>query len=152
MEIERKFLVKSFPPKWKPKRGHKIRQGYFPVSRKGIEIRLRQKDSQYLLTVKAGAGLVRTEEELHISKESFQTLWPLVRKACVVKTRYEIPYGGRKVELDVYEGRHRGLRIAEVEFGSRRASRDFDPPQWFGAEVSGNPRYMNSVLARRNNH
>ena len=151
MEIERKFLVKSFPPKWKPKRGHKIRQGYFPVSRKGIEIRLRQKDSQYLLTVKAGAGTDRTEEELRISKESFQSLWPLVRKACVDKTRYEIPYGRWKIELDVYAGRHRGLRIAEVEFDCRRASRDFEAPQWFGAEVSGNPHYANSVLALRKN-
>jgi len=151
MEIERKFLVKSFPLKWKPKRGHKIRQGYFPVSRKGMEIRLRQKDSQYLLTIKAGVGIVRTEEELPISKESFQSLWPLVRKACVDKTRYEIPYGRWKIELDVYAGRHRGLRIAEVEFDSRRASRDFEAPQWFGAEVSGNPRYANSVLALRKN-
>ena len=151
MEIERKFLVKSFPPKSKPKRGRKIRQGYFPMSRKGMEIRLRQKDSKYLLTIKAGAGIIRTEEELRISKKSFQSLWPLVCEACVVKTRYEIPYGNRKVELDVYGGRHRGLRIAEVEFGSRRARRDFEPPQWFGAEISGNPRYMNSLLARRKN-
>jgi CYTH domain-containing protein len=149
MEIERKFLVRSFPPKFKARRGRRIRQGYFPSGRKDLEIRLRQANSRHLLTIKAGRGLTRLEEEVPISKQGFETLWPLVRHASVFKTRYDIPYAGQKVELDVYEGRHRGLVIAEVEFPSVRESRAFEPPQWFGAEVSGNPRYTNASLARR---
>jgi CYTH domain-containing protein len=39
------------------------------------------------------------------------------------------------------------LAVAEVEFASERAARQFDPPLWFGREVTGNERFANSHLA-----
>ena len=90
MEIERKFLVKSLLPGWRKSSGCRIRQEYFALQPKDVEIRLRQKDKGYFLTIKAGRGRVRLEEEVPISKQGFERLWPLVRHACVVKTRYSI--------------------------------------------------------------
>lgn len=148
MEIERKFLVKSLP-RLRPGSGSKIRQGYFQVYPKTTEIRLRQLDGRCCLTIKSGRGKIRVEEEFLIPKHSFEVLWPLVRHASVVKRRYRIGYGSLTIEADVYQGGHRGLITAEVEFPSKRASESFEPPQWFGREITGNRRYANVALARR---
>ncbi|MGZ4971814.1 MAG: CYTH domain-containing protein [Limisphaerales bacterium] len=148
MEIERKFLVKNCPAGWKRLSGSKIRQGYFPVCGKGLEIRLRQKGSQYFITFKEGLGKVRREEEIRISEEHFRKLWPLVRAVSVTKTRYRVAHSGRTIELDVYSGEHQGLKVAEVEFPSRRKCNAFKPPAWLGREITGNRRYANESLAR----
>lgn len=149
MEIERKFLVRQPPPAWKKSPGRTIRQGYFLLRQKNVEIRLRQIGPEHVITVKAGRGKSRLEEEIPISKRQFETLWPLVRDACVVKTRHRLPAGGKVLELDIYERCHRGLVTADVEFRTLRESRAFQAPRWLGREVTGNPRYANATLAQR---
>ena len=47
--------------------------------------------------------------------------------------------GGRLVE----ELGKRGVRVSEEEAGR------FDPPEWFGDEVTGDERYLNETLATR---
>jgi adenylate cyclase len=152
MEIERKFLVKSLPPGWKPASGSPIRQGYFSLRDQGVEIRLREKASKCFITIKAGRGRVRLEEEIPISRKRFETLWPLVRVASVAKKRYRIPRAGRVIELDIYQGRRRGLMVAEVEFRSVGDAKAFQPPPWLGREITGNRRYANEYLARSEVH
>ena len=104
MEIERKYLVNSLPADLKRGCGSEILQGYFSLSSREVEIRLRRKDSQHFLTVKSGRGTVRLEEEIAISEKRFEHLWPLVKNACVLKKRFKVPFGGRTIELDVYRG------------------------------------------------
>ena len=59
-----------------------------------------------------------------------------------------MPLGdGLEAEVDVFEGDLAGLVTAEVEFGSERQSRDFQPPAWLGKEVTGDRRYANQSLA-----
>ncbi len=149
MEIERKFLVKCLPSGWRKSPGSHIRQGYFSLRQKDVEIRLRQKSECCFLTIKGGRGRIRLEEEIPISKQRFQMLWPLVRHACVIKTRYPIKHRRRKIELDIYEAAHRGLMTADVEFPTKTASDSFRPPPWLGREITGNSRYANETLARR---
>jgi CYTH domain-containing protein len=149
MEIERKFLVKSLPNRWKAAPNSRIRQGYFPLRGKGIEIRVREKASEYFITIKSGHGRARLEEEIKISKSCFGALWPLVRATSVTKTRYRITYGKKTVEMDVYDGAHRGLVTADVEFRSRRDADAFEGPVWLGREITGSQKYANQALARR---
>jgi len=149
MEIERKFLVKRLPPRWKAAPHSRIRQGYFPLRKKGIEIRVRQKGSECFITIKAGHGEERLEKEINIARKQFTALWPLVCTASICKTRYRIAYGQQTVEVDVYEGPHRGLITAEVEFRSRREADSFRPPEWCEREITGEGRYANEVLARK---
>jgi adenylate cyclase len=59
-----------------------------------------------------------------------------------------IPAGDRMIELDVYEGPLAGLVTAEVEFPSERDGSAFEPPAWFGEEVTDDDRYKNEALAR----
>lgn len=149
MEMERKFLVKSLPAGFKTARHTRIRQGYFPLAGKEIEIRIREKGRRHFITIKAGRGKVRFEEEIGISKQRFAQLWPLVKDTSIAKTRFEIPFHGNTMELDVYQGAHRGLVTTDVEFESETRCKRFKPPGWCGREITGEARYANAVLARR---
>jgi CYTH domain-containing protein len=147
-EIERKFLVKRLPTPQARGAASRIEQGYFPINSKDFEIRLRRKDSLHLITFKKGRGLSRQEQEIEIPAARFRDLWPLTRAARITKHRYRIPWKKRTIELDVYQGSHRGLVTADVEFQSIRQSRSFHPPEWFGREITGSKRYANRTLAR----
>jgi CYTH domain-containing protein len=147
-EIERKFLVKQLPPAGKRTAGCRIEQGYFPIHSKDLEIRLRSKDSRHFITFKKGRGLSRQEEEIEIPRSRFLALWPLTRGARVTKCRHKLSWDKRIIELDVYQGRHRGLVTAEVEFESARQSRSFRTPDWFAREITGSRSYANRTLAR----
>ena len=149
LEIERRFLVRKRPTGWKRKASSEIVQGYFPTSKRELEIRLRRKDSKHFITVKGGRGRRRLEEEIEISQRRFQSLWPLTREARVTKRRYQIPCGENTIEVDVYKGPHRGLVTADVEFNSLHESRAFQPPKWLGREITGKEQYANRTLARR---
>ena len=65
------------------------------------------------------------------------------------KTRYKIPYRNWTIELDVYQYKARGLKVAEVEFDSKRDAREFEAPSWFGRDVTGIKRYGNVEIAER---
>ena len=149
LEIERKFLVNQSPVGWKRCASVQIVQGYFPMAGRDVEIRLRRKGLKHFITIKGGHGRRRLEEEIEISKPVFRSLWPLTRAARIAKRRYRIPCHGHTIEMDVYQGPHRGLITADIEFDSVRASRSFDPPKWLGREITGSRQYANQRLARR---
>ena len=67
----------------------------------------------------------------------------------LTKVRHEIAHGDLIIEVDVYEGGLAGLVVAEVEFPTREGSAKFQPPAWFGEDVTGDERYMNQNLASR---
>ena len=149
LEIEKKYLIKQPPAGWKRRASTRIEQGYFPVVGKDLEIRLRRKGAEYFITFKSGRAGCRMEEEVPISARVFRALWPLTGAARIAKRRYKIPCNGRTIEMDVYQGAHRGLMTAEIEFDSSRESHSFHPPEWLGREVTSDRQYANVVLARR---
>jgi adenylate cyclase len=144
-EIERKFLVSAIPDD--PGPGIRITQGYLPLTGEDTELRVRRKGEDTVLTVKRGHGLDRGEQEVAISAEVFEVLWPLTEGHRIEKTRYELPHGGATIELDEFGGELEGLLVAEVEFDSRQASEVFDGPEWLGRDVTGDPAYANRTLA-----
>ncbi len=146
-EIERKFLVKELPADLENYPHNEIIQGYLIITDNDIEVRIRKKGDKYFETVKAGSGLVRKESEKEITKEVFFDHWPLTEGKRVEKVRYEIEYGGKLIELDIYSGDLEGLVVAEVEFDSEEESVSFTPPEWFGEEVTHDERYKNKNLA-----
>ena len=74
--------------------------------------------------------------------------WPLTEGRRLEKTRHVIPAGADlTIELDVYSGALTGLLVAEVEFGSEEAAGTFEPPAWFGTEVTDDARFKNQQLA-----
>jgi adenylate cyclase len=146
-EIERKFLVRKLPDGLTSYPHAEISQGYLVSMDDGRQVRLRKSGERYSLTYKRGIGNVREEREIELSADQFNALWPATEGKRLVKTRYEIPFGDRVVEIDVYHGRHEGLVVAEVEFDAEAAAKNFQPPDWLGDDVTGNPRYSNQLLA-----
>lgn len=146
-EIERKFLVESIPDGILDEEFHLIEQGYLAISEDGSEVRIRRLDDRYFQTIKSGGGLQRQETEVEISKEIFETLWPLTRGKRIQKFRYLVDHSDHTIEVDVYRGSHEGLIIAEVEFSNVEESEKFKPPGWMNEEVTGNREYKNQYLA-----
>jgi CYTH domain-containing protein len=144
MEVERKFLVDELPRDLGA--GVDIDQGY--VACDGTtEVRLRRKGATCLLTIKTGSGLERTEREVVLSDEQLDILWPATEGRRVTKTRFEIDLADHTAELDRYSGDLDGLVTVEVEFASVAQARSFEPPSWFGREVTDDSRYANRRLA-----
>jgi adenylate cyclase len=147
-EIERKFLVARIPEELEQYPHALIRQGYLASGPGVTQVRLRQKGEAYYLTVKGPGGTTRIEEEIEIDARRFEALWPLTEGARLEKTRYDIPEREHTVELDVYHGRLEGVVVAEVEFGSEEEAAAYRPPDWLGAEISNDPRYSNTRMAK----
>lgn len=148
-EIERKFLVirERMPL---PVTGMEIMQGYVAIEPEGAEVRLREKGDKILLTVKSSGSMTRAEAETEITREQFDTLWPFTLGRRIEKMRYDIPLGGGLTcELDIFSGGLRGLVMAEVEFTDEDSAKAFQPPEWFGEEVTDDKRYKNKNLAVR---
>jgi adenylate cyclase len=148
VEIERKFLVPELPQDLERWPATRIEQGYLAIGDDGTEVRVRRRDGDAVLTVKGGGGRSRTEEEFRIDDERFARLWPLTEGRRLEKTRHVITAGeGVNIEVDVYSGALTGLSVAEVEFGTDEAADAFEPPAWFGREVTDDARFKNQRLA-----
>jgi adenylate cyclase len=143
-EIERTFLVDQPPADLGP--GRPIRQGYVALDN-ATSVRVRNDNGRYLLTVKGGAGLDRTEVEVVLSQPQFEALWQLTAGRWVEKRRHTISVPGGIAEIDVFDGPLRGLVMADIEFDAAADARVFKPPAWFGREVTDDPRYGNASLA-----
>jgi len=147
-EIERKFLLDRLPSSIDDHESTQIAQGYLAVA-EGVEVRIRSRGDEQLLTVKGGQGEVRREVTVELTAEQFDALWPLTKGRRLTKRRWVIPQDDLEIEIDAFSGTLDGLLVAEVEFESEQASRAFEPPDWFGHEVTEDPTYRNAALALR---
>ncbi|OLP46576.1 CYTH domain-containing protein [Rhizobium oryziradicis] len=145
-EIERKFLVRSDVWRKHVSQSSRLVQGYI-LSETDRSVRVRIKnDRSATLTIKIGhVGLTRDEFEYDISMQDAQEMIEKALGRVIEKTRYNVEYGGYLWEVDVFEGAHAGLIVAEVELED--ASDDPALPPWIGKEVTGDKRYSNQWLA-----
>jgi CYTH domain-containing protein len=146
VEIERKFLINK--EKWdalsKPK-SKKIRQGYL-LTEADKTIRIRIKDSGAFLTIKRKTeGFSRTEIECAIPVKEAEEMLTQFAVSEIEKERFEILYGQRLWEIDVFHGANEGLIVAELELEDESAT--FEKPDWVGEEVTTDIRYYNSHLS-----
>ena len=147
MEIERKFLIEKLPFELDEFEHKQIKQGYFSIS---PEKRVRLIGDVYILTEKGEGDLVRDEHERIIDNETGKRLFDSSKTAIIEKTRYYIPFGKYTIELDIYGGKHEGLIVAEVEFACEDEALNFEPPLWFGRDITKDKSYKNMMLALNN--
>jgi adenylate cyclase len=147
LEIERKYRLSDLPSWVEECRSEEIEQGYLAMASDGTEVRLRRRGGRVLLTAKVGTGETRIEREIELADEQFEALWPLTEGRRIRKTRYLVPHEGLTLEVDRFKGDLQGMLIAEVEFDSKDASANFEPPAWFELDVTGDERYANESLA-----
>ena len=146
-EIERKFLVHG--TFWrKGARGVRLRQGYL-CSHPDRSVRVRVAGRKATLTVKGRTrGATRDEFEVGVPLADAEAMLDgLCERPILEKTRYVLRYGGLRWEVDVFEGENRGLVLAEVEL--RREDQWVALPPWVTREVTDDPRYYNTSLARK---
>lgn len=154
MEIERKFQIKELPKELGQYKKKEIEQGYLCT---GPVVRIRKSNEDYILTYKSRIGLNNIsnvaltceEVELPLTREAYEHLKEKVDDHLIKKTRYLIPLkGGYTAELDVFHNRLDGLVFVEVEFPSEEEAAAFQPPNWFGLDVSFDQRYKNNYLVK----
>lgn len=145
-ETERKFLITD--DGWRSlAEGVHYRQGYLN-SAAGPTVRVRTIRQQGFLTIKGPTvNGSRLEFEYEIPyADACEMLDTLVVSPIVEKYRYTIPYEGFLWEVDEFLGESAGLIFAEIELEQRDQS--FSLPPWIGLEVTDDPRYYNSNIAR----
>lgn len=146
-ETERKFLVRGDYKKFAVK-AINITQGYLTVD-PAKTIRVRITDDEAFLTIKSPRKdhvLSRGEWEFRIPVNDAVDLLEISLPGRVIKTRYIIPAGDFKYEVDEFHDKNEGLVVAEIELRSEEDV--FEKPDWLGEEVTGDPRYYSSMLIK----
>ncbi len=156
MEIERKYLIDELPDLSEAFEVWKIEQAYLADK---PTLRIRKKNDEFIMTYKSKKksdesgeetkAAVNEEIEIPIPESIYEHL--LLKKIghVVRKTRYLFRLDAEhKIELDIFEGRLKGLVMAEVEFKNVADANAFTPPAWFGKEVSDDKRYTNKSLSK----
>lgn len=146
-EIERKFLVKD--DTWKQgANGVAYCQGYLNTD-KGRTVRVRIAGEKGYLTIKGPTqNGSRLEYEYTIPlEEAREMLERLCISPVVEKVRYTIEYDEHIWEIDEFSGENKGLVIAEIELEA--IDQPFSRPPWVGDDVTDDPKYYNSNLARK---
>lgn len=151
LEIERKFLVRSDSWRSAATGSRHIRQAYLAMT-DAANVRVRiVDDRKAVLTIKSAApGLVRSEFEYAVPLADAEEMMALRAGDCIEKRRYIVPAGidrdrAANWEVDVFEGCHEGLVLAEIELAEGVEIGVL--PDWLGEEVTGDRRYYNAALA-----
>jgi len=141
-ELELAWLVRELPDDLDKSSAVKIRQGYLPNDNPEIkDIRVREKNNRFTYTVKkflknSQETSLCSEETRNLSREEFEKLWKKAEKK-TAKTRYFYSLEGElRAEIDMYENNLSGLVVVEIEFPSLETYKAFEPPEWFGKEVT----------------
>jgi adenylate cyclase len=147
IEIERKFLVVSEGWRKDVTSSSAMRQGYLSTNAKAtVRIRIVD-DAKAILTLKGQTdGISRAEFEYEVPLDDGMQLLEMARPNVVEKRRHLVPHGDLVWEVDVFEGAHAGLVMAEVELDD--AGQAVALPDWAGREVSHDDRYANASLSR----
>lgn len=158
-ELEKKYLAAPLKLLFKFDRSL-IKQHYISLN---PEVRIRLSEniksgssnckSTASLTIKhkeevIEGGLDREETIIKMKCKKFYELAKYkIFNTTVQKTRFYIPYGNYLIEYDLFDNRHDGLIIAEVEFKNQEHMKAFIPPKWFLIDVTNDPTFLNRNLA-----
>lgn len=143
------YLVKQRPP-LDGLAPVEIEQFYLSDTATPLRLR-RYNQDRFELTKKipvSQSDLSRQEEiNIPLEAEEFSELRRLAKRG-LRKLRYYLPLpDGLRAELDIYEGPLAGLMSVEVEFPDEASRQRFQPPEWFGRDITQEEWATNSYLA-----
>ncbi|MFL5297919.1 MAG: CYTH domain-containing protein [Phenylobacterium sp.] len=147
IEIERKFLVCADSWRTTVVSRQRYVQGYLSKTPR-VSVRIRRAGALATLTLKGPRhGIAREEFEYPIPADQAEAM---LRRFCagltIDKIRHWAPYDGIPWQVDEYFGSALGLVVAEIELA--HPQQVFSLPPWVGAEITHDPRYRNSAIAR----
>jgi CYTH domain-containing protein len=152
LETERRYLLKNIPDDLlENTNGWLITDRYFPNTR----LRLRQMKSVsgnetiYKLTQKYRSETQNAYEttitNLYLTEEEYNHLEFLDGKI-IKKKRYPYSAQNHNFSIDVFEGRHQGLILAEMEFEGQSELGEFALPLFALKEVTDDPFFTGGNL------
>lgn len=146
LEIERKYLVNGEGYRKIARSQIMISQGYLSRDPERT-VRIRLFGDKGLITIKGKTiGDTRKEFEYEIPAQDAKELLDMCEAPVIEKIRYFVPFDNHVWEVDEYKGALQPLVTAEIELTS--SDEDFDIPSFVGMDVTGNPAYYNSNLAK----
>lgn len=161
-EIERKFIInpENIPFDLNKMDYRDITQGYVTSIDKTFIFRLRHVlyrshldgdllGEEFFQTIKGKGTKIRDEFEIKLWKNQFSQLYSLCNDKQIHKFRFELPCDNNihRIYLDQYKNELNGLWTLEVEFDSVKECDSYQPPSWFGEEVTENIEYSNFQLS-----
>lgn len=143
MEIERKFLLRTLPQL--PVMDIRyIEQGYLSTE---PEVRIRSKfpyggSRTHTLCIKSNGMLSREEIETTLTPTKFETLVPMCGAPLLRKVYLKYQWNDYTLECSVVDpGAPHSFIYAEIEFATEEEAQAFEPPSFFGKEVTDDPAY-----------
>jgi len=142
LEVERRYLVNKIPDDLlDSSKGWLITDRYFPHTR----LRLRHMQSLsgdeniYKLTQKYRSEAQNASEStltnMYLNEAEYNRFKDL-EAMILTKTRYAYPLQSRSLSIDVFEGRHQGLILAEMELEEKAGVNDFTLPSFVLHDVT----------------
>ena len=145
MEIERRFLVRNLMKVEELVREYgysskRITQDYvYSDELTAIRKRKIEKNGvqKFIYTVKTGRkGISVNEFETEITEDTYNSLAIDNKRITIIKDRYCIPYiDDLVIELDIFQGKYKGLVFAEIEYKSEEQADSTKVPDWFDKEI-----------------
>nr|WP_020618184.1 CYTH domain-containing protein [Paenibacillus daejeonensis] len=154
-EIERKWLLDRLPGDLAASGAltvigeQRIAQTYLAIH-DGEELRIRaitdlhSGEIIHTHTFKRGLGISREEIEYTIAEGIYEQMMRMSGTTPLIKVRTTADAGPFQLEIDRYE--QLDLTVVEVEFDSVAEAERFEPPAWFGQEISTDRRYSNKKV------
>jgi len=149
IEIEKKFLIDLDSLKEEHpnilENPIEIKQGYIAKTEDNTVVRVRIANKKGFLTIKgANIGCSRPEFEYEIPYEDALTMLNTLCTKKIIKKRYLLNLNKHTWEIDIFEGKNKGLIIAEIELTNENEL--FEIPKWIKKEVTNDKKYYNSNL------
>lgn len=150
-EIEKKFLLKEMP-KDLPKTYTKVTDMYLPNS--DLRLRIIKSAEGKIISRKLTKKVPAPEKgkefsimtSLYLSEEDLLALGDL-KGFKISKLRYCIDMSDRRIVIDQFSERLKGLILAEVEFKDEASLKKFEVPDSTWEEVTGEVLYSCGYLA-----
>jgi CYTH domain-containing protein len=85
---------------------------------------------------------------LYLTEYEYDYLRPFVGADNVIKRRYSFVYEGRRYGVDIFEGPHAGLILAETDFETAEEYERFQMPSFAVEDVTKDAFFTGGSLAR----
>ena len=143
IEFERKFLLKHVPHDFETYIKSEVTQWYLKI-RDAFSLRLRLYDDGrcYLDIKERKSGSSKQKhgrKVVFLDYEKYTINKPLIKKA-----RYKKHFDGYLLIIDIFDD---NSTLIEVECKDINLLSRFEPPDWFGMEVTDDIRYTNHYMA-----
>ena len=154
LEIERRYLLQNVPDDLENDAdGWLITDRYFLNTRLRLRMMKSVSGNQeiFKLTQKfrseTQTAIETTITNLYLTEAEYNLLEPLEAKI-IIKKRYPYRLKNQIFSIDVFEGRHQGLILAEIEFENETRLEEIEPPSIALFEVTEDPFFTGGNLVR----